>query len=217
MISTKTTKNLPDQNLLQQICKAIAVLDAIISPEWEYRYYSFNSKWAEGEQFFEMRDGCGDQMLILFQEDKSVINGFAHELYDFEVHLPNKSQLTVGLPEMYEEFIFGEPVKSIGTTFCIWLNDQNKWTIGDLENNFNDGSPEMLTIFDGNPQTYIDWATEYFEESYTQTGIPLQTVTDIYNGKTLTKSMVLSIVDQIEDWKQLEKDLVEINYPFHFT
>jgi len=25
------------------------MLDAILSPEWEFRYYSFNSKWAEGE------------------------------------------------------------------------------------------------------------------------------------------------------------------------
>ena len=216
MISTKNINNLPNKELLQKICKAISVLDAIISQEWEYRYYSYNFKWAENEEFCEMRNGSGDQMLILFQKDGCVINGFTHELYDFEAELPSKSKLTKELPEKFNEFIFGEPVKTIGTTFCIWNNESEKWKIGDLENNYEDGSEEMLNIFDGNPQTYVDWATEYFEESYKESGIPLKTVTEIYEGKTLTKEMVLSIVDEIEDWKQLEEDMKEINYKFNF-
>jgi hypothetical protein len=28
--------------------------------------------------------------------------------------------------------------------------------------------------------------------------------------------MVLSIVEELEDWQQLETDLKEINYPYHF-
>ena len=28
--------------------------------------------------------------------------------------------------------------------------------------------------------------------------------------------MVLSIVDEVEDWEQLEKDLIEIDYPYNF-
>jgi hypothetical protein len=74
----------------------------------------------------------------------------------------------------------------------------------------------MLNIFDGNPQTYIDWATEYFEESYVESGIPLDTVTKIYSGQTLTKEMVLTIVEDLEDWEQLEADLNEIGYPYNF-
>ena len=74
----------------------------------------------------------------------------------------------------------------------------------------------MLNIFDGQPQTYIDWATDYFKESYKDAGIPLDTVTKIYGGQTLTKEMVLSIVDELEDWEQLEKDLIEIGYPYDF-
>lgn len=216
MISTRKINSLPTKDLLQKICKAISVLDAIISQEWEYRYYSYNSKWTEDEEFCEMRNGCGDQMLILFRKDGCVINGFAHELYDFEAELPSKLKLTKGLPKIFDEFIFGEPVKTIGTTFCIWNNESENWKIGDLENNYEDGSEDMLYIFDGNPQTYVDWATEYFEESYKESGIPLKTVTEIYNGKTLTKEMVLSIVNDIEDWKQLEEDMREINYEFNF-
>lgn len=74
----------------------------------------------------------------------------------------------------------------------------------------------MLNIFDGNPQTYVDWATGYFEGSYKESGIPFQTVSRIYEGRMLTKEMVLSIVDELEDWEQLKTDLDEIDYPYNF-
>jgi hypothetical protein len=210
MISTKNISSLPDRASLAKTCKAISVLDAIISQDWQFRYYSYNSKWADNEEFFEMRNGEGDQMLLLFLKDGCVINGFAHE-YEQQ----NLDKLTHNLPSMFDEFIFGEPVKSIGTTFCIWTTDSKSWKVGQLEN-FNDNSEYMLKIFDGQPQTYIDWATEYFEDSYKESGIPLDTVTKIYEGQSLTKEMVLSIVDELEDWEQLEIDLMEINYPFDF-
>lgn len=209
MISTQEF-NLPDRQHLQTICKAISVLDAILSQEWEYRYYSYNSKWADNEECCEMRNGSGDQMLILFKQDGCIINGFAHEYQQQE-----KEKLTKGLPSIFSEFIFGEPVKSIGTTFCIWTTENKNWQIGQIEN-YEDNSEEMLNIFDGNPQTYIDWATNYFQESFIETGIPLDTVTEIYSGKTLTKEMVLTIVQELEDWQQLEDDLLEIGYPYNF-
>ena len=210
MISTKDYSLLPDRKTLQAICKAISVLDAIISQEWEYRYYSYNCEWAENEEFCEMRNGSGDQMLILFRQDGCVINGFAHE---FEQD--DKRKLTTNLPSIFDEFIFGEPVKTIGTTFCLWTTEQGKWTTGQVEN-YDDNSEEMLNIFDGNPQTYVDWATDYFEDCYIESGIPLDIVTKIYNGQALTKEMVLAIVDELEDWEQLEADLNEINYPYSF-
>lgn len=209
MIST-TALNLPDRKKIQTICKAISVLDAILSKEWEYRYYSYNNKWADKEEFCEMRDGSGNQMLILFRQDGCVINGFAHEYQQQE-----KENLTKNLPSIFNEFIFGEPVKTIGTTFCIWTIEEQNWQTGTIEN-YKDNSEEMLSIFDGNPQTYIDWATDYFDGSFLESGIPLETVTEIYNGKTLTKEMVLAIVEEIEDWEQLEADLGEIGYPHHF-
>ncbi|MBJ7429588.1 MAG: hypothetical protein JHD28_11630 [Bacteroidia bacterium] len=210
MISTQNISQLPDRNALVKISKAISVLDAIISQEWEFRYYSFNSKWSKNEACLEMRNGEGNQMLILFREDGCVINGFANE---YEPH--DLNHLTKNMPTIFNEFMFGEPIQSIGTTFCVWTTTLKNWQVGQLENH-EDGSEEMLFIFDGNPQTYIDWATEYFEGSYTESGIPLATVSKIYNGETLTKEMVLSIVDELEDWEQLEKDLIEIDYPYNF-
>jgi len=210
MISTKKIYLLPDRRKLQTICKSISVLDAILSQNWGYRYYSYNAKWAENEEFFEMRDGSGNQILILFRPDGCVINGFAHESQQQE-----KGLLTQDLPSIFDEFIFDEPVKTIGTTFCIWTTEEKKWQVGQIEN-YEDNSAKMLWIFDGNPQTYLDWATDYFEESFKETGIPLETVSKIYAGQTLTEEMVLRIVEDIEDWEQLKSDLIEIGYPHDF-
>ena len=215
MISTKKLQNLPNKEKLQKICKSISVLDAIISQDWEYRYYSYNQKWRKDEELFEMRDGCGDQMLILFTKNGCVINGFAHELYDFEESLPSESELIKGIPDVFNDFILGEPVATIGTTLCIWTNENNQWQLGNIKH-FKDGSDEMLSIFDGNPQTYIDFAIDYFEEDYLSTENAKNTVIKIYNHETLTREMVLSIVDELEDWAQLESDLKEIGYPYHF-
>ena len=210
MISTKNYSKLPGRENLEKICKAISVLDAIICQEWQFRYYSFNSKWSENERILQMRNGEGDEMHILFRNDGCTINGFAHE-YEQQ----NIENLTSNLPKIFNEFTFEEPIKSIGTTFCLWTTEPENWQVGKIEN-YEDNSENMLSILDGNPQTYIDWAEEYFEESYKESGIPIDTVTKIYNGETLTKEMVLSVVDELEDWEQLEEDLKEIDYPYNF-
>lgn len=89
MISTANLTALPNKLKLYQICKSISLLDAIFAENWIDRYYSFNTKWSDTEEFFEMRNGEGDQILILFQPDGCVINGMAHEYYP-----KNKEELT---------------------------------------------------------------------------------------------------------------------------
>ncbi len=211
MISTVNYSILPSRDHLQKISKAISVADAILSQDWQDRYYSYQSKWSDNEEFCEMRDGEGGQMLLLFHPQGCVINGMDHEHYP-----KNKEKLTKGLPEIYNDFIFGEPVNSIGTTFCIWTNEIGLWQTGELDT-FEDGSKELLYIFDGNPQTYIDWAKEYYEDGFTIKPDTLQVIASIYQGKPLTKSMVYSLVDNLDDWEQLIDDLNEINYPYSFS
>jgi hypothetical protein len=211
MISTQNYKALPDAATLQHLCKSLAVLDAINSQEWEYRYYSYNPDWGEGEEVFEMRDGQGDQMLILFRAEGCCINGFLHE-YD----QPDKAQVTRGLPAAFDEFIFGEPVNSIGTTFCLWYTPASGWQTGVVESE-DDGSEELLYIFDGNPETYTAWGNEYFIEDTDRKFIDSTAVAEVYQGNVLTKSIVQRIIDGLEDWTQLEADLQEIGYPYDLT
>jgi hypothetical protein len=193
MISTKNLSSFPDRHRLYQICKSISVLDAIFAEEWADRYHSFNSKWAAGEEFFELRNGQGDHVLILFLANGCVVNGMAHEYYSAD-----KARLTQGLPVKYHEFIFGEPVLSIGTTFCIWAGDNEAWIIGDVKD-FND-----------------DWVVDYFEVDFADADAALKIVAQVYQGEVLTNDMIYTLNADFEHWQQLKDDLEEINYPFQF-
>jgi len=46
---------LPDPSKLKAIMQSMATLDAIFCPEWQYRYYSFDTDWGPSEQMGSMR------------------------------------------------------------------------------------------------------------------------------------------------------------------
>ena len=76
MLSATNYAALPTAPALQRLCQALAALDAINSPEAEYRYYTYNPAWGDDEAVFEMSDGEGDQLLVLFRPEGCVLNGF---------------------------------------------------------------------------------------------------------------------------------------------
>ncbi len=43
MISTRDLTSLPNVDDLRQLLQSLAMLDAILSPDWDGRYYSFKS------------------------------------------------------------------------------------------------------------------------------------------------------------------------------
>jgi hypothetical protein len=68
--------NLPDVPNLLRVSKAIAMLDAILCPDWQYRFYSFNSKWAAEEEMASMLDGSSDSYFVLFNSHGAILNGY---------------------------------------------------------------------------------------------------------------------------------------------
>jgi hypothetical protein len=61
MISTRSL-SLLEIDLLKSHLQSFAVLDSILSPEWEFRYYSFNSDWDENTSLASIRNGSGDHV-----------------------------------------------------------------------------------------------------------------------------------------------------------
>jgi len=57
---------LPEPKKLERICRSIAMLEAIVSPDWESRYYSFDCHFAAGQRLASMRDSSGDDWFILY-------------------------------------------------------------------------------------------------------------------------------------------------------
>lgn len=201
-LSSNNLELLPSPIELKQLCQSIATLEAILSPNWEYRYYSYNKDWAKEEECCQMRNGSGDELFILFGKTGTVINGFAHESA-----FQDKAKITANLPEEFHAFIFGEPIASIGTTFCMWnLEGKQKW-----ENNKQDlldGSEELLKLLDGKAESFHQWAEDYYELE----NLNLELVQQIYKHAPITKQIVQQLNPSLTDIKLLKEDLEEIAY-----
>ena len=69
-ISTGNLEGLPDVTRLKQLLRSMAMLDAILMPEWEYRYYSFNAQWGEGETMGSHERWGGRRILCAGQRSR---------------------------------------------------------------------------------------------------------------------------------------------------
>jgi len=212
--STRSLAELPSIDVLMRQSKALAMLDAILSPEWEFRYYSFNSKWGAGEAMASMRDGAGNEYFILFNEHGAAIKGFDHEA---EMS-PWAADPPAPWPGMYDrvpaEFssFLAEPAFSMeAVTFCIWRRwSDAAWQCGVEtfpEGGDPDGSEWMLAIFDGDPATYQAFAREYYEVE-----VPLEPVRAIYDYEPLTDELVQALNSEATA-EGVGADALEIGYP----
>lgn len=241
--STFNLAALPGVDDLKKLCKSISALDALLCPEWEYRYYSYQNDWdtSMGEEFMEMRNGSGDHFFVLFTPKGAIINGQAHEseMSRWEetpvksnnlfknLFGPKKTELKQNIwpgivdsvPDEFRHFIFGEPVKSIGTTFCIWRKyTDGKWEKGEFiypDDEFKDGSEELLFILDNRPETYRKFALTYYEDMFEaeHSDLDVNLVNYIYSHNPLTREIALKINPNIEDFEKLKEELAKIGYP----
>jgi hypothetical protein len=226
-ISTSDLTALPDINTLKKLCKSLATLDAIISRDWEYRYYSYD------DNFFEMRDGEGDHFQIFFTADGAIINGLAHEsemnrwntVAIKPVSLSEKIAALFGrkkteqVQKIWPGVVdsvpkeFKELIKPFGATFCIWRKyTDHKWQIGNIEfpkNKYKDGSEELLSILDNDPATYREWAIDYYED----VKIKVAVVKHIYEFLPVNEKIVTALNPDLEDIDGLKQELDEIGYP----
>lgn len=212
--STRNLAALADASKLKALCQSLAMLDAIISPEWESRYYSFNNRWDDKTALASMRDGSGDDYFILFVPSGVVIKGFAHEaaMSPYRVQPP---QVWPGVLDALPEALrvpLSDPALSINdVTFCLWNTVQDQmWMRGDItfpDAPFFDGSEDLLGILDGTPEMYQCYAEEYYERE-----ISLEAIKFIYRHQPVTNSVLAAINPGIT-LADLKEDITEIGYP----
>ena len=209
MISTRNLSPLPDVPSLLRLTRSLAMLDAILSPEWELRYYSFNSHWAEGEQMASMRNGSGDEWHLLFSQTGAALKGFAHE--SPMATTDTWPGVLSDVPPVFQHFLTEPAFMLEDTTFCLWRTPSDtEWHRGAI--NFPagadpDGSEDLLAIFDGGPRTYQQWAEEYYEQD-----VSLAAVEHVYGHRPLTPEVVAQLNPEAT-LAALSEDITEIGYP----
>ena len=214
MVTKKRLDTLPNINALKKLCQSLAMLDAIMSAEWEYRYYSFDSKWGKGEMIASMRNGSGEEYFILFNAHGAIIKGFAHES-PMSPWANDPEQVWPGVldqvPSEFGEFLTEPAFSPEATTFCIWRRTEDEsWQTGNIRYpkvKDPDGSEDLLSVLDGKPKTYQKFAEEYYERA-----IDLGSVTAIYQHRPLTLEIVQKLNPDLT-LKALRKDVAAIADP----
>jgi len=211
MISTQDLSELPDIRAFRRLTRALAVLDAILSPDWEYRYYSFDSHWAEGEMMASMRNGSGDQWFALLSPAGVALHGLAHESAAFRHGSPLLG-IFDSLPREFHTNFLSEPAfDTANSTFCIWRRaTDDRWSTGAVNlppGEDPDGSAELLAILAGDPRHYVQFAAEYYERE-----LDIGDVAAVYRHLPLTEGLVKRLNPKV-DLESLRADMSEIGYP----
>jgi hypothetical protein len=212
--STRHPDRLPPPARLRDLLRALAMLDAILQPDWEYRYFSFDPAWAPGQELGSMRNGEGDWFFAWFPAPGAcAIRGFDHESPMTPFQRPGETPwpgLYDGLPASLGEVpaMGGFPPEEV--TFCLW-NTGSKWHRGNIDfpadEDDPDGSERLLALLDDRPESYLRLAEEVHERE-----LPLAAVRSIYRGEPLTNETILAI-DPDADTTAVARAAQEIGYP----
>jgi hypothetical protein len=216
-ISTRDLSTMPDIPSLERLTQSLAMLDAIISPEWEYRYFSFNANWdpSLGERMASMRNGSGNEYFLLFASAGAILKGFDHES-PMSPWIDAQNAVWPGVldqvPEGFAAFLTEPAFNLKDTTFCIWRTGSDSvWRCGSIsfpEGSDPDGSEGLLWAFDGNPATYAEFAREYYEMNPADGAIE-----KIYSHQPLTAELVAAL-NPDKDVAESLRDAEEIGYGF---
>ena len=194
--------------------QSMALLDAILEAEWEYRYYSFNSKWSATEQMASMRNGSGDDLFVVFDASGAFLRGFDHES---EMSPWRRKPSTIwpgvleAVPHEFSASLKEPAFHMDDTTFCIWHRPcDDGWACGPIEFpdvDDPDGSKWMLSSLDGDPTTYQTFAREYFEID-----LERKVIERVFAHEPLSENLLLAF-PSLRDLQSVIVDATEIGYP----
>jgi hypothetical protein len=212
MVSAADLAILPGIEELTKLTQAMALLDACFEPEWQYRYYSFNATWSPRQRLASMRNGAGDSWICVFAAEGALFKGFDHE------SIMSPWQTGAVWPNVIDQVppalkpILAEPAFPLNdTTFCIWrCPGDARWHVGDIaypDGDDPDGAGWMLSMLDGSPRTYQNWAKDYYERP-----VDLSAVRHVYEHRPLTPEIARTLNPTI-DFAALQRDIAEIGYP----
>lgn len=212
-------RRLPSIAALQNLCRSLAMLDAILSPDWESRCYSFNTGWADGEEMASMRNGSGDEYSIVFSEAGAYVRGFDHEAPMSPY--ANDGEPWPGVidevPEVFgpfaEEPAFTDEHDVPVVTACLWRGaTAGRWQHGTIDFPAGCSDPDgaaglFKLLVDRSPEAFQRFAEDYYEVP-----VDLEAVRDVYALRPLSQKLVSSLNSEVT-LAGLAGDIAEIGYP----
>jgi hypothetical protein len=197
----------------------MAVLEAVLSPEWESRRHSFDDHWSETESVASMRSGSGDEYSIVFSAAGAYGRGFDHEspMSPYAEDGPWPGVLDE-VPEVFrpylEEPAFSDEDAMPIVTACMWRETaEDCWKAGTIDfpeatTEDPDGSGYLFQLLvDRSPEAFQRWAEDYYEVP-----VDLEAVRHVFSSRPLTEEVVRALNPKIV-LADLSEDIAEIGYP----
>ncbi|MFD3454453.1 hypothetical protein ACFWVC_20040 [Streptomyces sp. NPDC058691] len=212
-------RRLPGISVLRDHCRALAVLDAILSPEWTGRYYSYDSQWSGTEEMASMRNGSGDEYAIVFSPVGAYVCGFAHESHmsPYAADGPWPGVLDE-VPEAFRPYVdepaFSDEDGMPVVTACMWRGPQDAaWQAGTIDfpedgTDDPDGAGYLFKLLaDRSAEAYQKFAEDYY-------GLPvdLEAVRHVHALRPLTSEVISALNPDIGP-SDLAEDFERIGYP----
>lgn len=204
-------QSFPDPRTLSNRAMALAMLDAIICPEFQYRYFSYDAAWSDDTQVAVMRNGDGDHWFLHLSSEGAALKGYVQEL-------PRGGARAMALevqrraPDEFGAFLH-EPAFAMDAVsyFYYRRSADAAWSKVDHPDpslaHRADGSAEFLSILLAPASCYYDYACDYFECEP-----PLASIEHIYALAPLTAGVVRSLNPQMT-LEQARAAAVAIGYP----
>ncbi|MEU1197274.1 hypothetical protein ABZ446_13725 [Streptomyces sp. NPDC005813] len=176
MTAHDVVRALPDIESLRNLCRSIAMAEAILNPDGE-RDHIFAPAWSPTESLASMRNGSGDEYDIVFSPAGAYIRGFDHEspmspyAHD-DVPTPWPGVLD-SVPGAFRRYV-DEPAFTVedGTpavTVCVWRETgAPSWSTGRItypESHPDPDGSEWLfdLLIHPTPEAFKEYAEDYYE------------------------------------------------------
>lgn len=198
--------SLPSPQQLKSIMQSMAALDAILCPEWQYRYYSFDTSWGPSEQMGSIRNGSGDDIFVLFNESGCFLKGFSHEFPQRELS-PN--MFYENIPDAFQAGTTEPAFSPQNVSYCAWQDLSGEgWKDSVKESDLDFNVFFLIQDLDGQASTFQKFAEEYHEME-----VDLGSLQAVFDQASMTKDLAESLNPEIE-YSSLLSDLNQIGYPF---
>jgi len=189
---------LPSQKDIKKIAQSLAVLDMIIMPEWEYRYFSFDAYWDTNEMMSSMRNGEGDEYFILFNTHGTIGKVFTK---DKLLSTKEREKVIQLIPKKFSNFIAEEAFSMENISFCFWSQTEYLWTSALINTDL-----PYLKFLSGDPIFYQVWAEEYYERN-----LNIDAIQSIFNHEPISDSIIEKLNNDIK-LEDIITELKEIDY-----
>ncbi|MCG8914465.1 hypothetical protein L6E12_01470 [Actinokineospora sp. PR83] len=213
-------RRLPGIDELRDRSRAMAMVEAVLSPDRHLRHHAFHAGWGEGAQLASRDNGSGDGYSIVFSAAGAYICGFDHES-PMSPYVTDDGEVWPGLldgvPEVFQHHVvepaFRDEDGTHAVTVCLWREAGDaRWRHGTFDypngDTRADGASYLFGLLtDATSAAFTDFAADYYGRE-----IDLDAVRHVFALRPLDEAVVAALNPQVV-LADLQEDIRHIGYP----